>query len=415
MNANNGLKELVLPESFDRDIYGQLPSTLQRLTILNTEFDKTLQDLPESLISFECHSDNVILDLSGHKSIRELDVFGKTVITYPTNLESLYLRDDDQEELEFSFNQEQIKKLCLDYYLLSKLKLTNLKYYIAKYHNNKMKLPPSVEILECSKDFGFDHNYITPNVKEIHLQLTEASLYHLSKPNEQKIVKRIYNQLPMVDNFFKLWRNVVIKSKILESFYDLIRTDLRYNIEDETLVHGDRFKNYNIVVCNENELEHLLKFRPERVHIHYTCSKIEKQLSTLIPKSTKHLIIDSYYPKIDYPQWITHLTLKKWGDIEASQLPPSVTKLTLLNNPFGELEGKIPPTVTYLALYSLKANPGEGIPASVTHLTLIDRPINTIDHNGLPDTIKRIKFTKLSLDRDSTNYEISSFISSRLE
>ncbi|KAF2068983.1 hypothetical protein CYY_009695, partial [Polysphondylium violaceum] len=46
MDANNGLKELVLPESFDRDIYGQLPSTLQRLTILNTEFDKTLQDLP---------------------------------------------------------------------------------------------------------------------------------------------------------------------------------------------------------------------------------------------------------------------------------------------------------------------------------------------------------------------------------
>ncbi|KAF2069312.1 hypothetical protein CYY_009372 [Polysphondylium violaceum] len=57
-----GLKELVLPESFNYHIHNStLPSTLQSLSINNPEYNNPLNsnNLPLSLTSFECNSDKI--------------------------------------------------------------------------------------------------------------------------------------------------------------------------------------------------------------------------------------------------------------------------------------------------------------------------------------------------------------------
>ncbi|KAF2068490.1 hypothetical protein CYY_010183, partial [Polysphondylium violaceum] len=96
-------------------------------------------------------------------------------------------------------------------------------------------------------------------------------------------------------------------------------------------------------------------------------------------------------------------------DLSAVKVPPSVTRLTL-TNARGRSLCEIPATVKYLSLDCLDGS--QFIPPSVTHLTLLDQPINSLEIE-IPSTVQKIEFKKLSIYK-YCSLDIPSWISNRL-
>ncbi|KAF2068133.1 hypothetical protein CYY_010540, partial [Polysphondylium violaceum] len=424
-----GLRELVLPYGFNQLIYNNtLPSTLESLSILNPQYNLPLNNnnIPTSLTSFKCMSDKIKLDLSSYDSIRELKAHGDTIINYPHYLESLDIRLREASKIEKEFNiinKHLIKRLVIDtpaHFNINKLLHTgfpNLEYLKVKYldPNVQSKVLASIQELDIGyvyDDDGYD-SYLSPNIKDIHLDLNSKTLeLSHSVPVNNEIIEKernknyVPNQLPMVDNFFKIWRNISIKPIIMESLYESTRSSLRFNVETGTLDYMDRFPNYNIFVGAKDPLTPaLLQFDKAQQMTIWSCST---NLTEKIPRSIQRL--RCYYGKGSIiPSWITDLDILECYDLPAVKVPPSVTRLTL-TNVRGRSLCEIPATVKYLSLDSLYDS--QSIPPSVTHLTLLDQEINSLEIE-IPSTVQKIEFKKLSIDK-SCSLDIPSSISNRL-
>ncbi|KAF2078502.1 hypothetical protein CYY_000252 [Polysphondylium violaceum] len=420
-----GLRGLVLPDSFNQFIPNNtLPSTLESLSILNPQYNQPLNsnNIPTSLTSFKCMSNTCRLDLSSYDSIRELKTHGDTIINYPHYLESLEIRlEASKFKKEFNFiNKHLIKRLVIDspsQVNMNKLLDTgfpNLEYLKVKRldPNVQSKVLTSIQELDIENVYDECDSYLSPTIKDIHLGLTsdllELSLY---VPVNNEIIEKernnyVPNQLPMVDNFFKIWRNVYIKPIIMESFYESTRSSLRFNVHTGTLDYMDRFPNYNIFVDDEHQLIPALLQFDKAQQMTISCSWTN--LSEKIPRSIQRL--RCYYdPGSIIPSWITDLHILGSSDLPAVKVPPSVTRLTL-SAPWQSL-CEIPATVKYLSLDSVYGL--QSIPSSVTHLTFLNQAINSLEEIEIPSTVQKIEFKKLSIDK-SCSLNIPSSISNRL-
>ncbi|KAF2068187.1 hypothetical protein CYY_010487, partial [Polysphondylium violaceum] len=423
-----GLKELVLPYGFNQFIpKNTLPSTLESLSILNPQYNQPLNinNIPTSLTSFKCMSDTCKLDLSANGSIRELKAHGDTVTNYPHYLESLDIRlEDSKFEKEFNIiNKHLIKRLVIDTPSpdntdkLLDTGFPNLEYLKVKYldANVQSKVLASIQELDIEyvyDDDGYD-SYLSPNIKDIHIDLNSKTLeFSHSLPVNFEIIEKernknyVPNQLPMVDNFFKIWRNVYIKPIIMESFYESTRSSLRFNVQTGTLDYMDRFPNYNIFVDNEDQFTPaLLQFDKAQ---QMTIRRSSANLTEKIPRSIHRLRCYNDKGSI-VPSWITDLDIFECPHLPAVKFPPSVTRLTLSSTRWQSL-CEIPATLKYLSLNHLDGS--QSIPPSVTHLTLLDQPINSLEIE-IPSTVQKIEFKKLSIDK-SWSLDIPSWISNRL-
>ncbi|KAF2068157.1 hypothetical protein CYY_010517, partial [Polysphondylium violaceum] len=418
-----GLKELVLPYGFNQLIYNNtLPSTLESLSILNPQYNLPLNinNIPTSLTSFKCMSDTCKLDLSAYDSIRELKAHGDTIINYPHYLESLDIRlKYSKFEKEFNIiNKHLIKRLVNNSYSpdnINKLLDTgfpNLEYLKVKLLNPNIlsKVLTSIQELDIENEYD-ECDFLSPNIKDIHLDLNSI-IRSLAVPVNNEIIEKernknyVPNQLPMVDNFFKIWRNVYIKPMIMESFYESTRSSLRFNVQTGTLDYMDRFPNYNILVDNEDQLiPALLQFDKAQ---QMTIRSSSTNLSEKIPRSIQRL--RCYYDKeLIIPSWITDLDIMECYDLSAVKVPPSVTRLTLSSTRWQSL-CEIPATVKYLSLNCLYGP--QSIPPSVTYLTLLDQAINTLEIE-IPSNVQKIEFKKLSIDT-LCSLDIPSWIPNRL-
>ncbi|KAF2069172.1 hypothetical protein CYY_009510 [Polysphondylium violaceum] len=427
-----GLKELVLPESFNYHIHNStLPSTLQSLSINNPHYNNPLNsnNLPLSLTSFKCNSINFKLDLSLFESIKELKVYADGITHYPPNVEALELRSPYLERgFQFKFNKNLIKSLVYSSHpgnptyergLFNELinTLPNVQYLSSE--SLDFKVPASVKELKCLDPFFI--NTDVPLISSLPLETLHLDLgYYLknhlpTQDNHQRCEKiinsHIPNQQPMLDTFFKIWRNIYLKPLVLEALYDLTKSLLRFDSETGTLEHIDKFKQYKILVDDRTQLgPALLKF--DKADEIYIFNGTNTNLSSFISKSIKKLRCN--FTK-GIPDWITHLNLGdiRLSDHEVVEIPPSVTNLTIDTNDEKYI-GKIPSTVRYLTLKKLKNNLSHCIPPSVTHLYLANTAFNSINKTDIPSTVQRIEFKKLLYQKDKGEYDIPSFISSRL-
>ncbi|KAF2068806.1 hypothetical protein CYY_009871, partial [Polysphondylium violaceum] len=358
-----GLKELVLPESFNNHIHNStLPSTLQSLSINNPDYTNPLNsnNLPLSLTSFKCNSDKIKLDLSLLESIKELKVNADAITYYPPNVEALELRSPFLEKgYQFQFNKHLIKSLVYSCdirnpsygrsYLKELLELLpNVQFLSSEYLD--FEVPASVKEFKCLDNL-FRCTKARPissrPFETIHLDYGYYLHFHSQRQdNHQRTEKIIYkhkaNQQPMLNSFFKIWRHNYLKPLVLEALYDQTKSLLRFDSETGTLEHIDKFKQYKIFVDYHTQLSPaLLKFdKADEVYIYNTTNT---NLSNFISKSIKKL--RCRFTK-EIPDWITHLNL---GDIrfsnhEVGNIPPSVTNLTIDTNDEKYI-GKIPSTV----------------------------------------------------------------------
>ncbi|KAF2075545.1 hypothetical protein CYY_003131 [Polysphondylium violaceum] len=427
-----GLKELVLPESFNNRIHNStLPSTLQSLSINNPDYNNPLNsnNLPLSLTSFKCNSNKIKLDLSLFESIKELKVNEDTITYYPPNVETLELGSPLQKGYQMKFNKHLIKSLVYSpnprnrTYGLSYLKelldtLPNVQFL--SLDDLDFEVPASVKELKClNPSFRCtDARPISsPPFETLHLDLGYYLENHSqTQDNHQRVEKiinkHISNQQPMLNTFFKIWRNIYLKPLVLEALYDLTKSPLRFDSKTGTLENIDKFKQYNIFVDYCTQLgPALLKFdKADEVYIYNGTA--DTNLSNFISKSIKKLRCSF---TIGIPDWITHLNLGDicFSDHEFVEIPPSVTNLTIDTNDEGYI-GKIPPSVRYLTLNKLMDNQAHCIPPSVTHLYLVNTAFNNINKTDIPSTVQRIEFKKLWYQKDKGEYDIPSFISSRL-
>ncbi|KAF2069807.1 hypothetical protein CYY_008876 [Polysphondylium violaceum] len=420
-----GLKELVLPKSFNHHIQNNsLPSTLESLSILNPMYKKTLNgdNLPTTLTSFTCKIEAIRLDLSAYSEIKQLKIQGNSVTNYPPNVESLNIKIYDLDPCRFNFvNEHLIKNLSVycstqDDSLgrLLDIGFPNLAYF--KTNSLNFKVPATVQEL-CIKDvedqFDCYERYLSPNIKDIHIGLSIDTLRSVSIPVEMSPRKGNYlpTQLQMKDSFFKIWRNIYIKSLIMESLYDLIKSPLSLKYKNGKLNHLDRFPNYNLFVHDKRQLVPalLLYDKADQMNISF---KQDSNLSELVPKSIKKLKCTSGVGEI--PNWITHLDLGKWNHLCAENIPLSVTSLRLCSK-FGQesnLCKVIPVSVKYLTLDRLKSN---CIPPSITYPCLFDQPINTLDPSFIPDTIEKIEFKRFVVNKKkNSQYVIPPSVACRL-
>ncbi|KAF2070809.1 hypothetical protein CYY_007877 [Polysphondylium violaceum] len=423
-----GLKELVLSDNFNQTIYhNTLPTTLQSLSILNLDYNKPLNNnnIPSTLTSLECKSVMIELDLSTHESIKELKAYGNTINHYPPNVESLELDHyyGFKKGYQFNFNKHLIKKLVIhsnkEYEDDLFDDFPNLQYL--KTYLLKSKIPESVQELNAKNQSPYTiGEYFSSSIKETHFELDSDILRLISIPFDQRVKEKsskfIPNQLPLIDNFFKIWRSVYLKPKILDSLQDSTRSLLRFDGDTGTLDHLDRFQNYNILVDDEDSLSPtLLKFnKADEISINaYRAPKVK--LSEVIPTTIKKLnYLNTALGNI--PNWITHLTIRHWDDLDkVGDIPPSVTNLIIRDTYGGDISyyHKIPSTVKYLTLDYLISD--IVIPESITYLTLTHQSVNTLQQFNIPETIKKIEFKNLLLDLlDHKNFEIPLSLSSRL-
>ncbi|KAF2075101.1 hypothetical protein CYY_003578 [Polysphondylium violaceum] len=440
-----GLKELVLPKGFNQRLDGQLPPTLHSLSILNTDYDKELVAacLPTTLTSLTCWcmSKSVVLDLSLHRHLVSLDVYSESVVSYPPLLESLVVRDAyDANAPGIRINRDLIKKLAIvdisrvvqddqdqDYSAVFEddddgdysAVLPNLRYLKTNSVHSDRPIPSSVEVLDL-RDYHYTlKQELKSHIKQLHLSTTTSTLQRLVKPLPIATVSNniaIYNQtLPMIDGYFKLWRNVYIRSKILDSLYDLIRTDLKFNSDGSLLQHMDRFGNYNIQISNSHQLGTVKQYTPETITLGTEGVKLDFAANDVIPTSARKLRCH-YFPHHVYPSWITHLSLESWSEMEWDRVPSTVTNLTLYNKKQKvDFQGKLTSSVAHVRLDCLDGVQRDSIPASVTRLTLVNEPVNScgIQAADLPATIERIQFINLSID-DKNSHEIPVDVASRL-
>ncbi|KAF2069756.1 hypothetical protein CYY_008920, partial [Polysphondylium violaceum] len=429
-----GLKELVLPERFNNRIHkNTLPSTLQSLSINNLDYNNPLNsnNLPLSLTSFKCNSDEIKLDLSEFESIKELKVYADAITYYPPNVEALKLISPSKKGYQFKLNKHLIKSLVYscntrDQFRFSNLKelldtLPNIQYLSSEFLD--FEVPASVQELKClHKSFRCtDARPISsPAFETLHLDLGYYLENHSqTQDNHQRGEKIINNykpnQQPMLNTFFKIWRNIYLKPLVLEALYDLTKSPLRFDSKTGTLEHIDRFKQYNILVKDVTQLgPALLKFdKADEISFYgEENGTTNNNLSSFISKSIKKLRC-SFTKGI--PDWITHLSLENISlcDIQVDDIPPSVTNLTIDNNDEAYI-GKIPPSVRYLTLNKLMHNLAHCIPPSVTYLYLANTAFNDINSTDIPSTVQRIELKNLMYQKDKGEYDIPSFISSRL-
>ncbi|KAF2068582.1 hypothetical protein CYY_010091 [Polysphondylium violaceum] len=342
-----GLKELVLPKSFNNHIHNStLPSTLQSLSINNPHYNNPLNsnNLPLSLTSFKCNSDKIKLDLSLFESIKVLKVKADAITYYPPNFEALELGSPLKNGYQMKFNKHLIKSLVYSScnpmdrtYGLSYLKelldtLPNVQYLSSEYLD--FEVPASVKELKCLHRFFkcTDARPISSRPFEIlHLDIGSYLENHSqTQDNHQRgekiINKHVPHQQPMLDTFFKIWRNIYLKPLVLEALYDLTKSSLRYDSKTGTLEHIDKFKQYNIFVDYCTQLgPALLKFdKADEISIY---NGIDTNLSSFISESIKRLRCN--FTK-GIPDWITHLNLVNYrlSDHKDVEIPPSVTNLT---------------------------------------------------------------------------------------
>ncbi|KAF2070579.1 hypothetical protein CYY_008098 [Polysphondylium violaceum] len=432
-----GLKELVLSESFNYHIPNStLPSTLQSLSINNPDYINPLNchNLPLSLTSFKCKSDKIKLDLSGFESIKELKGNVDAITHYPPNVEALELVSPLRTGYQFKSNKHLVKSLVYSsrmpmhpthgqYYLKKLLDiLPNVQYLSSE--SLDFEVPPSIQELKCLHKSFIDTKVrpiSSPPFETLHLDLAYYLEYHSQiqdnhKRDKKIINKHIPNQQPMLkSSFFKIWRNIHLKQVVLEILYDLTKSPLRFDSKTGTLEHIDKFKQYNIFVKDGTELgPALLEFdKADEITIFgEENDTTNTNLSSFISKSIKKLRC-SFTKGI--PDWITHLNLGNisLSDLRIGEIPPSVTNLTILDNDQTYI-GKIPPTVRYLTLNRLLGDLAHCIPPSVTHLYLANTAFNCINNSDIPDTVQRIEFKNLVYHKDRVEYDIPSFISSRL-
>ncbi|KAF2069115.1 hypothetical protein CYY_009564, partial [Polysphondylium violaceum] len=431
-----GLKELVLPKKFNQVInINSFPSTLRSLSILNPYYNHQLNsnNLPATLTSFKCVSDMIELDLSAYQSIKELSVHGDSIINYPPNIETLdlQLKEEDEnyehyyhsnhnsveEEYQFNFgNTHLIKNLTYRSGSQSNLeKLLDLLPNVQSLwtHDIYLNVPSSVTELKSFLS-RISYHPILPNLKHVHLDLETYVLNIPRVVNNERDEKKksfIPRQLPMHDTFFKLWRNVYLKPMILEAF---CRSPLIFDGKTGTLEHMDKFKHYNIIIKNKEQLVPALSKFDKADEI-YIREKGEKDdLSKLISRSIKKLRCTF---TTGIPKWISHLTLDNLNSFDyfTSEIPPSVTNLTIeVINP-GDTKS-FPTTIKYLTLDKLDSFYGTcPIPPSVTYLTLYNQLFNQINQDDIPSTVQKIEFKKLVFESYSVrSYDIPSYISSRL-
>ncbi|KAF2071429.1 hypothetical protein CYY_007253 [Polysphondylium violaceum] len=427
-----GLKELVLSKRFNNYILNNtLPSTLQSLSINNPDYNNPLNsnNLPLSLTSFKCNSEKIKLDLSSFESIKELNTLVDAITYYPPNVEALKLKSPSKDGYQKKFNKHLVKSLeysckpsSLPYdarYLKKVLPtLPNVQYLSSEIFDFEALVPASVQELKClhpSFRCTDTRPISSPPFETLHLDLDYYLKNHSQTQDnhqrDEKIInKRIPIQQPMLNTFFKIWRNIYLKPLVLEALYDLTKSPLRFDSETGTLENIDKFKQYNILVDDNTQLgPALLKFdKADEICIYNTTIT---NLSSFISKSIKKLTC-SFTKGI--PEWITYLNLGyiRLSDHEV-EIPPSVTNLTIHTNDEKYI-GKIPPSVRFLTLKKLMHNLAHCIPPSVTHLSLANTAFNSINETDIPSTVLRIKFKKLLYKKDKGEYDIPSFISSRL-
>ncbi|KAF2068680.1 hypothetical protein CYY_009998 [Polysphondylium violaceum] len=193
-----GLKALVLPDCFSQVIHNNsLPTTLQSLSILNPAYNNSLNsnNLPTSLTSLRCNSKNIKLDLSAYESIKELKVDGDSIIHFPPNLKSLEIKlkckDEKKDAIEYKFhtvNKHLIKKLVIHtnrYVYVNKI--LNIGFPNLQYLSTNLLhsiVPTSVQELDIKErpDICQLEQYVSPNIKEIHLKLNSKILKEISSP-----------------------------------------------------------------------------------------------------------------------------------------------------------------------------------------------------------------------------------------
>ncbi|KAF2068679.1 hypothetical protein CYY_009997 [Polysphondylium violaceum] len=431
----DGLKELVVPFSFNQIIEtNTLPTTLQSLSILNTNYKHPLNsdNIPTSLTSFTCNCYCVQLDLSAHESIKDLAIDVNSVIKYPPNLESLHLKRattwGERDDYLNIVNKDLIKKVVLQSFDSDRLDqflslgLPSLEY-LKSSSSLKSVVQASVQELDISDIYCTCQQHLLPTIKDIHLQLNPDILKAISLPTASignNDINYVSNQGPMVDSFFKLWRNVYMKSRILDSMYDTTKSTLRLNIKTGTLDHMDRFKDYNIII------DHVNQFVPDLLHfnkadqIDMEAIRAHDNLAQEIPKSIKRIKTDLVKGVI--PDWITHLSMRAWKylrNVGVGEIPPSVTNLTV-SSKFEEEEpdfSKIPSSVRFLTLDRLKSHQARSIPASITHLTLVKQPIISLDQIEIPETVAKIELKSLVFQthpKDDPSYDIPFHVARRL-
>ncbi|KAF2068691.1 hypothetical protein CYY_009988, partial [Polysphondylium violaceum] len=323
------LKELIIREKFNQYINdNSLPSTLESLSILNPEYTHPLhsQNIPTTLTSFRSNSSLGTIDLSQHASIRELQIYFDSFANYPPYLVTLHT---DHHWFNKGFqinwaNKHLIKKLEIDQSTAEVLDvLPNLEYL--KTSRLDTDVPASVtelDIRDMKNPMDACHHYSSPTIQDIHIGLTPPTLKAISLPVSNELTKDTGNynynphQLPCIDGFFGCWRNVYVRSIILESVYGY-----RYNI------HLERSENYNLEVNSAKHLQSIDFYQiknADQINIHY---KEKRSLFEFIPTTVHKL--KAYFVLGKIPNWITHLHLVKWNHLKAGDIPSSVTNLRL--------------------------------------------------------------------------------------
>jgi len=215
--------------------------------------------------------------------------------------------------------------------------------------------------------------------------------------------------MDMKDRFFQIYRNIYIKSIILESLYEL---DGYYHIKNGVIIENDSFKK---IIDDRKQLDDLSKCKAQEIDYrlnHYDKREIFK---ITLPRISKFKC--SFLHKELIPNWITHLYLTNVKKFDKGDIPLSVTNLTLEFYRFEQIELELPSTIVYLTLGYFKFKKWNFIPTSVTYLALLNYDINDQMINKLPETIKHIEFKKLSIgkyNRREKNYNIPEYLSSRL-
>ncbi|KAF2068766.1 hypothetical protein CYY_009908, partial [Polysphondylium violaceum] len=326
-------------------------------------------------------------------------------------------------EKEFNIiNRHLIKRLVIDSPSqdnVNKLldnEFPNLEYLKVEHldTNVQSKVLESIQEFDIGGEYNECDSYFLPNIKDIHLDLTPETLKYLSVPVNDEIIEKdrnkkyVPNQLPMVDNFFKIWRNLYIKQMIMESLYESTRSPLQFNVQTGSLDHINRFPNYNIFVNSKNQLIPALLQLDKAKQMTITCCS---DLSEKIPRSIQRL--RCYYgKKLIIPSWITDLCILECPNLPAVKVPSSVTRL-MLSSTRGQSLCEIPAAVKYLSLECLDGP--QTIPPSVTNLTLLDQAINTLEQIEIPSTVQKIEFKKLSIDKSlGCGFDIPPSISNRL-
>ncbi|KAF2070657.1 hypothetical protein CYY_008020 [Polysphondylium violaceum] len=279
---------------------------------------------------------------------------------------------------------------------------------------NENLIPPSVETFNCFKSLEFS---IPPTIKVINLDLNENNLPYLLQQT-----KRDHTPPPKIinsydrnnsDSFFVIWRNLYLKDLIMKLKYPSIFIP---NDVDQVIEAQNRFINITLIFediklfTKEMFPNNCKNIQGVQIDFYNHNGEHQTDLLSILPRRITRLSIKNF-KNIKIPTWITHLELdRSYGDqtpLESHQIPPSVTRLTLLG--FRHIiKNMVPSTVVCLGLDTEKIELGS-IPSTTTSIQF--KKCSLSFTNVFPITVKRISFP---IHEFSTVKQLPQFISSRL-